>query len=156
MLCDGGGEAWAELNPLRRANLEDLGVVGPMWAHPGQPMSRSSKRPEVLMLRNPMIRDLATALLAAHCSAGPARADPRAVPPGPPSGGAPRRRRADVTYGPIRTFSVGETEYVFRRPLFGDYSPREMALTVRGLRSFEPGHGASPVEAFRDWTYRFH
>ena len=134
---------------LTCATLEDLGVVGPVWEHPDHPTPGSSRKPEFKMLRNPMVRNLAGTLLAA-------RPSPNVVAFSGLSAGqmAPARPRATV--GPFTTLPVGETEYEFRTPLTGYYSAARKALVVRDLESLGRGHGDSPDEAFKDWSYRFH
>ena len=165
MLCEGGGEAWEALPPSQRAALEELGVIGPIWEEPGRPRPDAWQKPEQRMLRNPMVADLARALLAERRDRAavtiPETWTAAIAPETPPAAGPGSRSKdaaeASLTVGPITTLKAGDTEYVFRFPLTGVYSPAQGVLTIRGLKALAQSTGDSAVaRRSRDWVNEFH
>jgi hypothetical protein len=163
ILCQGRSEAWAELRPQQKAALDELGAVGPIWDIPEQPRPVSWRRDELRTLRNPMVADLARSLLtrrrsriAVSSEAPRTRTDDQVSSPSERASRAEGRAETGVTIGPYAVLQVGETEYEFRTPVMGIYSPEDRSLTVPGLESFGPAHGDSAAEAFTDWCHQFH
>jgi hypothetical protein len=162
-LCE-GGEAWTDLRPQTRADLGELGIVGPVWDPPYP--TRSDQRPKNLMrIRNPMVEAFAKSRVARRRSeatvALPAASMPEATPrpvrlPRAPSGSAARAGAGELQIGPIARLQVGDVCYNFRTPLTGVYSEDRQEFSVPTLASIGPGRGDALEAAFHDWGLELH